>query len=131
MYVESITKENKMKKTILSLLGLAVVAGCSGYDYYKTDVRYRQSGKDCIYYFGEKGKKFNEDIRSLKDAKQIVYRNTQCSDLYGNDTFNYERNDRKAIIPVYVEQKSSNTGCGCSKCNKKRFVKNRYVVVSD
>ena len=120
-----------MKKTILSLLGLALVAGCSGYDYYKTDVRYRQSGKDCIYYFGEKGKKFNEDIRSLKDAKQIVYRNTQCSDLYGNDTFNYERDDRKAIIPVYIEQKSNNTGCGCSKCAKKRVLKNRYVLVSE
>ena len=38
----------------------------------------------------------------LKDAKQITYRNTQCSDLYGDDTFNYERNDRKAIIPVYT-----------------------------
>lgn len=119
-----------MKQVFLSMLGLALVAGCSGYDYYKTDVRYRQDGNDCIYYFGEKGKKFSEDIRSLKDAKQIVYRNTQCADLYNDDTFNYERNDRKAIIPVYVEQKN-NTSCGCSKCTKKRFVKNRYVLVAD
>ena len=118
-----------MNKIILSVLGLSLLAGCSGYDYYKTNVRYRQDGKDCIYYFGEKGKKFNEDIRSLKDAKQIVYRNTQCSDLYGDDTFNYERNDRKAIIPVYTEQKASK--CGCSKCAKKQFLKNRYIIVSE
>ena len=118
-----------MKNVILSVAGLALLAGCSGYDYYETDLRYRQDGKDCIYYFGEKGKKFNEDIRSLKDAKQIVYRNTQCSDLYGDDTFNYERNDRKAIIPVYTEQKASK--CGCSKCAKKQFLKNRYIIVSE
>ena len=122
-------KGKQMKKVILSMLGLAIVAGCSGYDYYKTDVRYRQDGKDCIYYFGEKGKKFNEDIRSLKDAKQIVYRNTQCADLYADDTFNYERNDRKAVIPVYTEQKTNK--CGCAKCGKKQVLKNRYIIVAD
>ena len=119
-----------MKKVVLSILGLALVAACSGYDYYKTDVRYRQDGKDCIYYFGEKGKKFSEDIRSLKDAKKIVYRNTQCSDLYADDVFNTERNDRKAIVPVYTEQAAANK-CGCSKCGKKKVLKNRYIIVAE
>jgi len=42
-----------MKKSLLSLLALALIAGCSGYDYYKTDVRYRQDGDDCVYYYSE------------------------------------------------------------------------------
>jgi len=116
-----------MKKIVLSMLGLTVLAACSGYDYYKTDVRYRQDGKDCIYYFDENGKKFNEDIRSLRDDKKIVYRNTRCEDLYKDDTFNFERNDRKAIVPVFTEEKT--TSCGCSKCGKKRTLKNRYVIM--
>ena len=120
-----------MKKVVLSILGLAMVAGCSGYDYYKTDVRYRQKGKDCVYYYTENGKKFNEDIRSLKDAKQIVYTNTQCSDLYESDIFNTERNDRKAIVPAYTEQKSTASKCGCSKCSKKQFLKSRYIIVPE
>ena len=127
---ESIKKENEMKKIVLSVLGLSLVAACSSYDYYKGDVRYRQEGKDCVYYYAENGKKFNEDIRSLKDAKQIVYANTQCSDLYLNDTFDYERNDRKAIVPVYVESKNSSK-CNCSKSSKKRVVKNRYIIVPE
>lgn len=117
-----------MKKVILSMLGLGLIAGCSGYDYYKTDLRYRQEGKDCVYYFNEKGDKFNEEIRSLKDAKKVVYRNTQCSDLYNDDTFGFERNDRKAIVPVYTEEKTVSK-CGCTKCGKKRTLKNRYVIV--
>ena len=123
-----------MKKSVLAVLGLALIAGCSGYDYYKTDVRYRQSGNDCVYYYNENGKKFNEDIRSLKDAKKIVYRDTQCYDLYMKDTFGHsERNDRRAIVPVYTENKpaveKTNSGCGCSKCNKKQILQNRYIII--
>lgn len=117
-----------MKKVILSVAGLMLLAGCSGYDYYKTDLRYRQKGNDCVYYFSEKGEKFNQDIRSLKDAKKIVYRNTRCEDLYNDDTFNYERNDRKAIVPVYTEPKTTSS-CGCNKCAKKQTLKNRYIIV--
>ncbi|MBR3510616.1 MAG: hypothetical protein IKN73_00975 [Alphaproteobacteria bacterium] len=118
-----------MKKTILSLLSLTLLAGCSGYDYYKTNVNYRQKGEDCVYYYNEKGKKFNEDIRSLKDTKKIVYRNTQCSDLYMQDTFGYaERNDRKAIVPVFPEEKTTSS-CGCNKCGKKKVLKNKYIIV--
>jgi len=119
-----------MNKIILSVLGLSLVAGCSGYDYYKTNVRYRQDGKDCVYYYTENGKKFNEDIRSMKDTKQVVYANTQCSDLYMDDTFGYsERNDRKAIVPVFTENKNSK--CGCSKGGKKQVLKNKYIIVPE
>lgn len=117
-----------MKKVILSIFGLALIAGCSGYDYYKTDLRYRQEGKDCVYYYNEKGNKFNNEIRSLKDAKKVVYRNTNCSDLYNDDTFGFERNDRKAIVPVFTEEKSA-PKCGCTKCARKQSLKNRYVIV--
>jgi len=118
-----------MKKVILSVLGLGLIAGCSSYDYYKTDLRYRQEGRDCVYYYNEKGNKFNEEIRSLKDAKKVVYRNTNCEDLYNDDTFGFERNDRKAIVPVYTEEKTVASKCGCTKCGKKRTLKNRYVIV--
>ena len=117
-----------MKKTILSLLGLTLLAGCSGYDYYDANVNYRQKGEDCVYYFDESGERFNQDIRSLKDSKKIVYRNTRCSDLYMQDTFGAERNDRKAIIPVITEEKTVKA-CGCNKCGKKSVLKSRYVIV--
>lgn len=118
-----------MNKVLLSILGLTLIAGCSGYDYYKTDLRYRQDGKDCIYYYNEKGDKFNSEIRSLKDAKKIVYRDTRCEDLYNGDTFGFERNDRKAIVPVYTEEKNAEPKCGCMMCGKKRTLNKRYVIV--
>ena len=118
-----------MNKFVLSMLGLTLIAGCSGYDYYKTDLRYRQDGKDCIYYYNEKGDKFNNEIRSLKDAKKIVYRNTRCEDLYNGDTFGFERNDRKAIIPVFNEEKPVEQNCGCVSCGKKRTLNTRYIIV--
>ena len=117
-----------MKKVFLSVLGLTVLAGCSGYDYYTTNINYRQKGEDCVYYFSEDGQKFDEEIRNLRDAKKIVYRNTRCSDLYASDTFGAERNDRKAIVPVFAEEPKT-PKCGCSKCAKKKVLKNRFVVV--
>ena len=118
-----------MKKVVLSVLGLSLLAACSGYDYYKTNVRYRQDGDDCIYYYGEAGEKFNSEIRNLKDAKEVVYKNVKCEDLYLNDTYGYsERNDRKAIIPAYVEEEKT-PACACKACGKKQVLKNRYIIV--
>lgn len=115
-----------MKKIALSVLGLTLLAGCSGYDYYETNVRYYQDGEDCVYYHDEDGQRFNKEIRSLKGDKKVVYRNVRCEDLYMQDTFGYaERNDRKAIVPVNPAPK-----CGCNKCGKAPVLKNRYVVVS-
>lgn len=119
-----------MKKAVLSMLGLAMIAGCSGYDYYESDLRYRQKGEDCVYYFSEEGEKFDSEIRNLQDAKKIVYRNTKCSDLYMNDTFGAQRNDRKAIVPVYVDNEMpKKSNCGCSKCAKKQVLQSRYIIV--
>ena len=118
-----------MKKLVLVALGMGLLAGCAGYDYYKTGIRYYQDGEDCIYYSRESGKKFDADIRSLREGKRIVYRNTRCSDLYMKDTFGYdERNDRRAIVPVSVEEKPA-PSCGCSKCGKKTFLKNKYIII--
>ena len=122
--------KNKMKKVILSVFGLIILAGCSGYDYYEADVRYYQDNEDCVYYFDEAGNHFDKEIRSLRDTKKIVYRNTNCKDLYLNDTFGVSRNDRKAVEQVFVEEKTaSKLKCGCNKCGKKRVLKNRYVIV--
>ena len=118
-----------MNKTIVSLLGLALVAGCSGYDYYKTDVRYRQDGDDCVYYYAEKGEKFNKEIRNLKDAKKIVYKNTNCADLYGKDTYGYDKRDRNAILPARVEEEAPAPKCGCQTCAKKQVLKSKYIIV--
>ena len=118
-----------MKKVILSVLGLALVAGCSGYDYYKTDVRYRQKGDDCVYYYSEDGKKFSNEIRDLKDAKKIVYKNTSCADLYGKDSFDYMQRTRNAILPARVEEEMPAPKCGCQACAKKQVLKSRYVIV--
>ena len=64
-----------MKKVILSVLGLTLLAACSGYDYYKTDVRYRQEGNDCVYYYGEK----------VEGAMAATFK--YSGDGYGEDTF--------------------------------------------
>ena len=118
-----------MKKALLTVLGLGLLAACTGYDYYKTDVRYYQDGEDCIYYSNERGKRFDYDVRALRDGKRIVYRNTRCSDLYQKDTFGYsERNDRRAIVPAVEEEKVA-PSCGCSKCGKKTFLKNKYIII--
>ena len=119
-----------MKKVILSVLGLALVAGCSGYDYYESDVRYRQKGNDCVYYYSEDGEEFNREIRTLEDAKKIVYRNTNCADLYSKDTYGYDKRTRNAILPARVEdEKPATPSCGCQVCAKKQVLKNRYVIV--
>ena len=64
--------------------------------------------------------------------KKIVYKNTICEHLYNRDTFGYaERNDRKAIVPVSVEEKAPVSTCGCNKCGKKQVLRNRYVIVTE
>lgn len=119
-----------MKKVILSILGLAFLAGCAGYDYYKTNVRYRQVGNDCIYFYNEKGKDFSEEIKNLKDAKKVVYRDVRCEDLYMVDTFGHsDRADRKVIVPVFSREKTMEPKCGLKACGQKQVVKNKYVVV--
>ena len=110
-----------MKKAVFALFGLAVLTGCASYyDYYKGGVRYTQDGDDCVFYAAERGRHYSEDIRSLDLDKKIVYRNTQCSDLYLRDNFGApQRTERQVLTPVMNKP----TTCGCTKkCGKKKYV---------
>ena len=107
-----------MKKASFALLGLLVLAGCSSYDYYRGDVRYTQDGEDCVFVSTERGRRYSEDIRSLDMDKKIVYRNTQCRDLYVRDNFGQaSRTGRQVLVPAAKQE------CGCvKKCDKKKYV---------
>ncbi len=110
-----------MKKTLFALLGVLVLAGCSSYyDYYKGGVRYTQDGDDCVFYSAERGRRYSEDIRSLNTDKKIVYRNTQCHDLYLRDNFGTaQRTERQVLAPVATKPAT----CGCAKkCTTKKYV---------
>ena len=101
-----------MNKVLFSLMTVGAIAGCSSYDYYKSDVRYTQSGKDCIYYLDEYARHYSEDIRGIDTDNRIVYKNTRCADLYARDNGGrVERNDRKIVVPAVTET------TGCSKCS--------------
>lgn len=119
-----------MKKILASVFALAVLAGCSSYyDYYKGGVRYTQDGEDCIYYVGENGRHFSNEIRNLDGNKKIVYRNTRCADLYARDSFNNgPRADRQILAPVVVQHDMTPVAksCGCGKCG----ASSKYVLVS-
>lgn len=116
-----------MKKVLVSVFAIVALAACAPYyDYYKSDVRYVQDGEDCIYYTGEQGNHFSNDIRNLHTGKKIVYRNTRCADLYNRDMAGMApRADRVVIAPAaeYVAP-----SCGCSAC-KAPVVRRKYVIV--
>lgn len=100
-----------MKKILVSVLTLGALSGCAGYyDYYKSGVRYTQDGDDCIFYSAERGRHFNDRIRSLDTDKKIVYSNTKCETLYSHDmTGQLPRHDRKIVVPAPKKT------CGCKK----------------
>lgn len=103
-----------MKKILMSVFALVVLSGCAGYyDYYKSGVRYTQNGEDCVFYSAERGRYFNDEIRSLDADKKVVYKNTKCETLYGRDMIGQmPRHDRKIVVPT--PKKS----CGCKKACK-------------
>ena len=122
-----------MKKTLLSMIALAALAGCTSYDYYEGGVKYVQDGRDCIYYSGEYGSRFSSDIDRLDTNKRIVYRNTQCADLYARDNFGAApRQDRVILAPAAVESVYTpcNT-CGCTAAmgQPKPISRSKYVIV--
>lgn len=130
-----------MKKVLVSVFAMAALAGCGPhYDYYKGDIRYIQDGKDCIYYTGEAGNRFNDEIRTLNTGRRVVYRNTSCADLYARDTMGLApRADRVVIVPVgeYVAANTAATtvaapSCGCKSacgtCGAAATVRHKYVV---
>ena len=98
-----------MKKALMSVLALVVLTGCAGYyDYYKSGVRYTQDGEDCVFYTGERGRYFSDEIRSLNADKKVVYRNTKCETLFNRDmTGQMPRHDRRIVVPAAKP-------CGCT-----------------
>ena len=116
---------------VLSVVALALLAGCSSYDYYEGGVRYTQDGSDCIYTSGEYGNRFSKDIQSLSGSKRIVYRNTICADLYARDNFNQAPRADRVILapaaapvatctscaPVHVHKST----CGCAASNRSGY----------
>jgi hypothetical protein len=72
----------KMKKALLTAGMLAFVTGCCRYDYYDGNVRYTQSGTDCIYTFEQNANRYTSRYNSLEESKSVVYRDTICSQLF-------------------------------------------------
>ena len=142
-----------MRKTIFSLCGVLLLAGCAGSSYYETELNYEQDGPDCIYYNYENGADIIKGIRSLETTEKVVYRDTKCSDLFKKDTAdinkvhnrkalvdtnpkyefdNFSENDyftsQPIIIQIHKDTKSEKRA-GCSKRGKKQVLKNRYYIV--
>lgn len=116
-----------MKKGLIAIVSLVALAGCGDYyDYYTGGIRYTQDGPDCIYYAGENGQRYSSDIHSMNNHKKIVYRNTQCADLYARDNFDTPvRVERQILVPA------AQPTCGCNSCGMPKPVSRRkYVVVS-
>lgn len=133
---QNLKKVCAMKKMLVSAIALSALAGCGGYyDYYKGGVRYTQSGQDCIYYAGERGRNLSSYVDGLDNSKKIVYRNTSCEDLYARDMFGQKpRNDRQILIsapqdvPCGGETKVEKVSCGYKTCGQ-AVLKRRYVIM--
>ena len=110
-----------MKKVLVSVIALAALAGCA-YDYYRGGVRYVQDGDDCIYYAGEYGSRYTNDIHSLNTDKRVVYRNTSCADLFARDNGGVAPRSTRTVLTRAAQPMSS---CGCDVCGKSQ----RYVFI--
>ena len=109
-----------MKKALFSVIALGVLVGCA-HDYYRGGVRYVQDGEDCIYYYGEYGSRYNNEIRTIDSDKRVVYRNTSCADLFARDNGGITPAPKRAVLTRAAQQSS----CGCDKCAKSTH----YVIV--
>ncbi len=121
-----------MKKVLFSIIGLVALTGCSShFDYYKGGVKYVQEGTDCVYYTGEQGQKFSDDVRGLKKEQRVVYRNTLCANLFEKDTAGQYRNERQVLAPAANDTPCTSCGCKTATCAQAAPVmKRRYVIVS-
>ena len=123
-----------MKKSLLCVIALAAMAGCTSYDYYEGGVKYVQDGRDCIYYSGEYGNNFDSSINRIDTSKRIVYRNTQCADLYARDNFGAApRQDRQILAPAaqqsYYTYDYDSCGCDAAYAQPKPISRAKYVIV--
>ena len=117
-----LTRESDMKKVLVSVIALAALAGCA-YDYYRGGVRYVQDGDDCIFYYGEYGSHYTNDIRKLDTDKRVVYRNTSCAELFARDNGGFAPRTSRAVLTRAAQPAPS---CGCDKCAKSTP---HYVIV--
>ena len=117
-----LTKGFVMKKILVLSVALAALAGCA-YDYYRGGVRYVQDGEDCIYYSGEYGSHYTNDVRRLNTDKRVVYRNTSCADLFARDNGGVAPRPTRAVLTRAAQATPS---CGCDSCAKSTT---RYVIV--
>lgn len=116
-----------MKKVLFSVIAMGMLAGCASYyDYYTGGVKYVQDGKDCIYYAGEAGRNFSADIRNMDKTKKIIYRNTQCADLYARDTVAQPSFPERQVLTTAGADVAS---CGCKSCNAQPVLRRKYVIV--
>ncbi len=130
-------------KKFLAFVAVLVLAACSrSYDYYQGNVRYVQDGNDCIYSSGEIANNYSSEVDTADLAKQIVYRNTSCAELYARDMEGQEvRQERRVLTPAATETydfepvaeprkivKPMPVKKSCKCCAKKTTKK--YVVVS-
>lgn len=111
-----------MKKTLFSVVALALLAGCAS-DYYNGDVRYVQSGEDCIFYASESGSRYTNDISDVDIDKRVVYRNTSCADLFARDNGGVAPRPTRAVLTRAAQPAAPS--CGCKKCDGAK----RYVIV--
>jgi len=117
----TLTRDLVMKKILALSVALVAVAGCA-YDYYRGGVRYVQDGEDCIFYAGEYGSHYTNDIRKVDTDKRVVYRNTSCADLFARDNGGIAPRPNRAVLTRAAQPAGS---CGCDKCAKSA----RYVIV--
>jgi len=77
-------------KTMAILFGVIALAGCSGTgdESYNINTGYTQDGADCIYTVPPGGRQFVDAegvARTANEGDTIVYKNTQCADMYAQD----------------------------------------------
>lgn len=120
----SLTRGFVMKKVLFSVIALAALAGCA-YDYYRGGVRYVQDGEDCVFYYGEYGSHYTNDIRNVDTDKRVVYRNTSCAELFARDNGGIAPRPQRAVLTRAAA--AAPASCGCDKCAAKSAP--RYVIV--
>ena len=100
-----------MKKLLMSVIAMGVLAGCSSYDYYKGDGRYVQDGDDCVYYTAEYSRNYSDRIQGIDGEDRVVYKNTRCSDLFARDNAGRTPRNNRVVVAPAAESVS-----GCAKC---------------